>query len=246
MPGQEDHPADRQQALLQLHPLACILDEAQNLFAHPKYGKQAAEDAIFIIKIGRALGVFLELATQRPDKDSLPTGVSGNVSTRFCLKVAGQMENDMVLGTSAYKNGASATTFRAKIDAGLGYLKGEENVPQVVRTYYLNTAAPSGSPPAPTRSARLPGRWSRLAEVEPARDVAADVRAVFGNEAAMSWQALAELLAQRIPERWLDTTADAVSAECRAIGVPSVQVKVAGRNLRGCRLLDVPLSGGSS
>ena len=95
---------------------------------------------MFIIKIGRALGVFLILATQRPDKDSLPTGVSGNVSTRFCLKVAGQVENDMILGTSAYKNGARATTFRPKIDAGLGYLKGEENTPQVVRTYYLNNA----------------------------------------------------------------------------------------------------------
>ena len=126
---------------LRLHPLLCrVSTRCQNLFGHPKYGKQAGEDAMFIIKIGRALGVSLILATQRPDKDSLPTGVSGNVSTRFCLKVAGQVENDMILGTSAYKNGARATTFRPKIDAGLGYLKGEENTPQVVRTYYLNNA----------------------------------------------------------------------------------------------------------
>ena len=34
---------------------------------------------MFIIKIGPAFGVFLILATQRPDKKSLPTGVSGNV-----------------------------------------------------------------------------------------------------------------------------------------------------------------------
>ena len=104
---------------LKLHPLACFIDECQNLFAHPKYGKQAAEDAVFIIKIGRALGVFLILATQRPDKDSLPDRrVSGNVSTRFCLKVAGQVENDMILGTSAYKNGARATTFRPRSTPG--------------------------------------------------------------------------------------------------------------------------------
>ena len=37
--------------------------------AHEKYGKPAGEDAVFIIKIGRAFGVFLILATQRPDKD---------------------------------------------------------------------------------------------------------------------------------------------------------------------------------
>ena len=108
---------------LGLHPLMCVIDECQNLFAHDKYGKQAGDDATFIIKIGRALGVFLILATQRPDKESLPTGISGNVSSRFCLKVAGQVENDMILGTSAYKNGAKATTFRPKVDAGLGYLK---------------------------------------------------------------------------------------------------------------------------
>ena len=188
--------------------------------------------------------MFLIIATQRPDKDSLPTGVSGNVSTRFCLKVAGQMENDMVLGTSAYKNGARATTFRAKVDAGLGYLKGEENVPQVVRTYYLNTEATERVAVRAHALREAAGTLPvALAEVEPARDVAADVRAVFGADPALPWQTLAERLAERIPERWLDTTADAVSAECRAIGVPSVQVKVAGRNLRGCRLLDVPAEG---
>ena len=55
---------------LHLWPLLAAFDEVQNLFGHPKYGKQAGEDAVFIIKIGRALGVFLILATQRPDKDS--------------------------------------------------------------------------------------------------------------------------------------------------------------------------------
>ena len=167
---------------LKLYPLMCAIDECQNLFGHPKYGKQAGEDAVFIIKIGRALGVFLILATQRPDKDSLPTGVSGNVSTRFCLKVAGQVENDMILGTSAYKNGARATTFRPKIDAGLGYLKGEENVPQVVRTYYLNTettervarrarAHPRGGGHAVRRRARRgrPGGAPRRARRRPGR-----------------------------------------------------------------------------
>ena len=233
---------------LKLHPLACIVDEAQNLFAHPKFGKQAAEDAIFIIKIGRALGVFLILATQRPDKDSLPTGVSGNVSTRFCLKVAGQMENDMVLGTSAYKNGARATTFRAKIDAGLGYLKGEENTPQVVRTYYLNTADTErvAVRARAIREAAHTLSGVALGEVDtsPARDVLGDVREAFGADAALHWQQLADRLAERFPDRWAGATADTVSADCRAAGVPSVQVKVAGTNARGCRLLDVASAGG--
>ncbi|MEU0570863.1 cell division protein FtsK [Nonomuraea sp. NPDC005983] len=124
-----------------LHPLVAIFDECQNLFAHAEYGQQSGEDAEFIIKLGRALGVVLILATQRPDKRSLPTGVSANVSIRFCLRVGGQTENDMILGTSSYQNGIRATTFVPEADAGIGYLVGATPVPKVVRTAYLDTPA---------------------------------------------------------------------------------------------------------
>ena len=225
---------------LRLYPVLCAIDEMQNLFAHPKFGKQAAEDAVFIIKIGRALGVFLVLATQRPDKESCPTGVSGNVSTRFCLKVAGQLENDMILGTSAYKNGARATTFRPKVDAGLGYLKGEENVPQVVRTYYLNGADTERVAKRARALREAAGTLSGVAAGEDdqaeRRDVLADVLAVFGTVPALHWTVIAERLAGRFPERWDGASPDAVSAECRAAGVPSVVVTVAGERGRGCRL----------
>ena len=43
---------------LKLWPIECIIDEAQNLFGHAKYGKQAGEDAMFIIKIGPAFGII--------------------------------------------------------------------------------------------------------------------------------------------------------------------------------------------
>ena len=235
---------------LHLWPIECTIDECQNLFAHPKYGKQAGEDAIFIIKLGRALGVFLILATQRPDKDSLPTGVSGNVSTRFCLKVAGQVENDMILGTSAYKNGARATTFRPKVDAGLGYLKGEENVPRVVRTYYLNDADTERVAKRARALREAAGTLSGAALGEDGRperrDVLTDVLEVFGDAPAIHWDVLAGHLAGRFPERWAETTPDAVSAECRARGVPSVVVTVAGERGRGCRREAVETAGGQS
>jgi len=53
-------------------------------------------------------------ATQRPDAKYLPTGISADAVLRRCLKVQGQVENDMVLGTSAYKNGTRATMFSRK------------------------------------------------------------------------------------------------------------------------------------
>jgi S-DNA-T family DNA segregation ATPase FtsK/SpoIIIE len=233
---------------LGLYPVMCAIDECQNLFGHPKYGKQAGEDAVFIIKIGRALGVFLILATQRPDKESLPTGVSGNVSTRFCLKVAGQLENDMILGTSAYKNGARATMFRPKVDAGLGYLKGEEGVPQVVKTYYLNTEATERAARRARALREAAGTLSGIAlgedDAAERRDVLADVLAVFATAPALHWTVLAERLAERFPERWDGTSPDAVSAECRGEGVPSVVVTVAGERGRGCRLDAVEAAAG--
>ena len=76
----------------------------------------------------RRPGIVLILATQRPDAKSLPTGISANAVLRMCLKVMGQTENDMVLGTSAYKNGVRATMF-AFSDKGICYFAGEGQDP---------------------------------------------------------------------------------------------------------------------
>jgi DNA segregation ATPase FtsK/SpoIIIE, S-DNA-T family len=227
---------------LKLWPLACVIDEAQNLFAHPGHGKAAGLDAEFIIKIGPAFGVVLILATQRPDKASLPTGVSGNVSTRFCLKVTGQVENDMILGTSAYKNGLRSTTFRPEIDAGIGYLVGAGPAPQVVRTFYLNMAD-AERVAIRARALReaagtVTGHATDAASGD-ARDVLADMLAIFGADAGLQWGDAAARLASRFPARWDGATADAISAECRALGVPSVDVKSSGKALKGCRAADV-------
>jgi DNA segregation ATPase FtsK/SpoIIIE, S-DNA-T family len=234
---------------LKLWPLVCVIDEAQNLFAHPGHGKAAGLDAEFIIKIGPAFGVVLVIATQRPDKASLPTGVSGNVSTRFCLKVTGQVENDMILGTSAYKNGLRSTTFRPEIDAGIGYLTGAGPAPQVVRTFYLNMADAERAAVRARALREAAGTVTGHAagtEEDAARDVLADVLAVLGSDAGLQWADVAARLASRFPQRWEGATADAVAAECRARDVPSVNVKAAGVVRKGCRRADVePLVGAS-
>ena len=117
-----------------------FIDECQELFSHPDYKDEAARLVEAIIKRGPALGIILVLATQRPDAASLPTGVSANVGIRFCLRVMGQTENDMVLGTSSYKNGLRATTFGPR-DKGIGYLVGATDDPQIVRTAYIDGPA---------------------------------------------------------------------------------------------------------
>lgn len=96
---------------LGLHPIVVSVDECQVWFEHPEYGKEFEAICTDLVKRGPALGIVVILATQRPDAKSLPTGISANAGTRYCLKVMGHTENDMVLGTSAHKNGIKATMF---------------------------------------------------------------------------------------------------------------------------------------
>jgi S-DNA-T family DNA segregation ATPase FtsK/SpoIIIE len=130
---------------LGLHPLVMAIDECQELFTHPRFGGreggEAGELAEKIIKLGRALGIVLLLATQRPDAASLPTGVRANVGIRFCLRVMDQASNDMILPTSSYKAGIRATMLSRR-DLGVGYLVGgERGDAQIVRCFYVDNPA---------------------------------------------------------------------------------------------------------
>ncbi|MBN6545539.1 FtsK/SpoIIIE domain-containing protein, partial [Actinacidiphila bryophytorum] len=212
---------------LKLRPLLAIFDECQNLFAHPEYGKQAGEDAEFIIKLGRALGVILVLATQRPDKESLPTGISGNVSIRFCLKVAGQVENDMILGTSAYKNGVRATQFRPEIDAGNGYLAGATALPVVVRTAYLDDPATDAIAQRALALRKAEGTLSGHALGEdaeraagPSYDLLADIAAVVPTTEERVWnERIAARLAELRPEVYAGWKGETVTSAIKPYGI---------------------------
>lgn len=234
---------------LRLRPVICVIDECQNLFADESVGKQAGEDAAFIMRIGPAFGVVLVLATQRPDSKSLPTAVSANASQRFCLRIADQIGNDMVLGTSSYRNGVRATQFRPVTDAGLGWQVGAGDQAQVVRTYYIDTVEAEKVAKRARALREAAGTLSGVALGEddsvPERDVLQDVLDVFGSQPGIHWSELAERLAEHHPARWASTTADAVSAELRSRGVPSVPVKVAGEAARGCRRADVETAAGN-
>jgi DNA segregation ATPase FtsK/SpoIIIE, S-DNA-T family len=234
----------RELAARGFRPKVAVFDEVQNLFMHPEHGEQAADDLAYVIRLGRALGIIVILATQRPDKDSLPTAIRGIVTARFCLKVPDYDSNDMILGTGAYKAGYNAAIFRAKTDAGLGWLKADGD-PQIVRTYYLDLPATEKIAARARllrdRAGVLSGYALGLEEASgPARDVLADVLAVFrADEPAQHWDVLAQRLAERWPDRWADLAHTALSAQCRTLGVASVTVSVGGQKDRGCRKVAV-------
>ncbi|GAB7182168.1 hypothetical protein ATKI12_1999 [Kitasatospora sp. Ki12] len=190
---------------LRLHPIVVGADECQVWFEHPKYGAEFEEICTDLVKRGPATGIVLLLATQRPDAKSLPTGISANAILRLCLKVMGQTENDMVLGTSAYKRGIRATTF-TRSDRGIAYYIGGEGADaQIVRSVFVD--APNAEAIAQRgREAResagllsghAAGGAGSTPATAPSYDLLADILGVFGPDEPKLWS---ETIVARLAE----------------------------------------------
>jgi len=223
---------------LRLRPVCATFDEIQNAILHPKYGPQFVEDLAYVERLGRKLGIFLILSTQRPDGDALPPKIRDLATVRFCLKVPDQVSNDMILGTGSYKAGYRASEFRPKIDAGLGWFKGEDD-PLAVRTHYpdLNATAKIAARARAMRQAAgvLSGYALGEDDGQPARSFAADVLSVFGADSRLWCETIAARLREHFPGVYADITPAAVASQLRAIEVTVKNVREPGRNPnQGC------------
>jgi S-DNA-T family DNA segregation ATPase FtsK/SpoIIIE len=128
--------ADR--AGLGLHPLVLAIDECHELFQHKKYGRQAEELAVRLIKRGRKYGIIVIFATQSPTKDSIPKEITRNISCGVAFAVADHVANDGLLGAGRYRAGIRATELRMKTDRGTCVAVGITDEPwELVRTYYV-------------------------------------------------------------------------------------------------------------
>lgn len=234
---------------LGLHPIVFAVDECQELFTHPEYGKEASSLAEKVVKRGPAMGVIPVFATQRPDAQSLPTGVASSIGIRFCLRVMGQTENDMVLGASMYKSGVRATTFTAK-DKGIGYLAGVEDDPMIVRSAYID------GPAAETISERayairsaagtLSGHAiGQAPEVQDTSTIIDHLMAVWPNDTDAVWSVrLIDALAAYRPDlygKWLEVEDEKARAAQLASAltpfkVRTKQINREGSNKRGISL----------
>jgi S-DNA-T family DNA segregation ATPase FtsK/SpoIIIE len=216
---------------LGLHPIAVAVDECQIAFEHDEYGKELEAIATDLVKRGPALGFIPMLATQRPDAKSIPTSISANAGLRMCLKVLGQVENDMVLGTSMYRNGVRATMF-AREDKGVFYFAGEGLNPVIMRGYGfdLPTSKVIGARARVMRQAagRLTGyALGQDADVE-VRSIAEDVLLVFRDDRQLYLTTIAKRLSESIPSAYADITPDAVASQLRNIGANSKKVREPG------------------
>ncbi|OIJ96505.1 cell division protein FtsK [Streptomyces sp. MUSC 14] len=221
---------------LGLHPIVIGVDECQVLFEHPDHSKEFEEIATDLVKRGPATGIVLLLATQRPDAKALPTGISANASARWCLKVMGQLENDMVLGTSAYKRGVRATMF-AWGDKGIHYFVGEGSDARIVSSVYVDAPGADAIGARARRVREKAGLLSGYAAGEAPEpvtsgyDLLADILAVVAADEPKAWS---ETVVARLAELREDVYGgwdpESLAAALKPHTVSTIQV---GRRING-------------
>ncbi|MFC4114194.1 FtsK/SpoIIIE domain-containing protein [Nonomuraea zeae] len=209
---------------LGLHPMVVAIDECQELFADDEYGEEAAKYATAIIKRGPALGIILILATQRPDKDSLPKAISANAGIRICLRVMGWQENDMILGTGTHQAGIKATMFTLN-DKGISWAVGIAEDPIIVRSAYLDGPTSELIAQRAYQLRQAAGRLSgqAIGQQPPQRasyDLLADILTVTTAKEEKVWNSTAvDRLATFRPDaygQWTDLEDDAKTATLTA------------------------------
>lgn len=201
---------------------------------------------------GPSAGVIMVSSTQKPagigagDVARLATRFRDNHDVRFALKCGNRDVSMAVPGSESYSDGYDASKLPlGRKYKGIGILYNLVDEAPTVRTYLADGEdAQAIVDAAWTHRERL-GLLTGDAASEDlgvaARDVLADVLAVFGDDDRLQWGELAERLHDRYPERWEGVSADAVSAELRSpkFGIKPCQAKRDGVNRNGCRRIDV-------
>ena len=93
-----------------------------------------------LISRGRAAGMIVIAATQKPSNDIIPTFVRDLFSFRMALRCTTPEASDTILGQGWASQGYSAATLDPTT-RGVGYLLAEGSVPVKLRTHYLDDDA---------------------------------------------------------------------------------------------------------
>ena len=224
-----------------------IMDEFQEVYDLGDTSKDIAALLTFLVKVAPGAGVILVGSTQRPSGVGSGqvaqqfTSFRDNFAVRFGLRTSSWQVSELCLGAGAYSEGLDTSTLLPQYK-GVGIMRGATDASPTVRTYLADGQDAERILVAARAHRKAAGTLSGMAvgEDEPvARDVLADVLAVFGTDAGLQWPVLAARLAGQIADRWADATPDSVSAQVRGLGVPSVDVKAFGKALKGCRRADL-------
>jgi hypothetical protein len=114
-----------------------------------------------LVSRGRAAGIIVLAATQKPSADVVPTSIRDLFGFRWAMRCSTPQASDTILGSGWASAGYSA----ASIDPasrGVGYLLHEGGIPQRLRSYYLDDSSLAS---ISARAEVLRGRRPRLREM---------------------------------------------------------------------------------
>lgn len=103
-----------------------IVDEAQEYLTYPvKEWRERIKQALFTLgKVGPSTGGVIELITQRPDDESLPTSLRSAFGSRFALAVMAYHDSNVILGPDQSKAGHDASKITRR---GVGIYRPDDN-----------------------------------------------------------------------------------------------------------------------
>lgn len=119
-----------------------VIDElAFYLTSGDRKERQAFADVLRdVVARGRAAGIVVLAATQKPSSDIIPTSLRDLFGFRWALRCSTPQASDTVLGSGWASAGYNAATIDAA-HRGIGYLLHEGGVPTRLRSYHLDDAA---------------------------------------------------------------------------------------------------------
>jgi S-DNA-T family DNA segregation ATPase FtsK/SpoIIIE len=121
-------------------PILCAVDEIAYFSA--TVGDKAQQESFVallrdLVARGRAVGIIVVAATQRPSVDIIPTSLRDIFSWRFATRCTTEASSDIVLGRGWAQAGYNAAHI-APTDQGCGLLITEGGTPRLVKAAYLS------------------------------------------------------------------------------------------------------------
>lgn len=123
-------------------PILIVVDEIA--FFSATVGTKTEQDLFSallrdLVARGRAVGIIVIAATQRPSSDIIPTSLRDLFAWRFCGRTSNDSSSDIVLGHGWAAKGYTANSLDPT-NAGSGLLIAEGGTPLLVKAAYLTDA----------------------------------------------------------------------------------------------------------
>jgi DNA segregation ATPase FtsK/SpoIIIE, S-DNA-T family len=123
-------------------PILVVIDEIAYFSA--TVGDKKSQEAFSallrdLVARGRAVGIMVLAATQRPSSDIIPTSLRDLFAWRFAGRTSTDASSDIVLGHGWVAKGFTANSLDPD-NQGSGYLIAEGGIPKLVKAAYLTDA----------------------------------------------------------------------------------------------------------